>query len=671
MHMLVGWRARILEEFTPNVAHLTLVADPDGLLLEETLLAAINGRGFDLFSLDDPVAFRFAHESRFRSSWDGGEGTNKEVVLRTDRHDLATLPHDLLQAGRRLSFGLAGLFPGFSYPVVASLDRSDLDALYSAQAVREQDDLGDDATKDFVLLHVFEIVPDLIRDPSSLLRVLLRKHYRGQLVPRILDNRLVHLLRRNGICDCWPLETIVPDREAFFSFLQERWPIFLNRFAGMPRSGRGDTGGPPAPEGGDPLELPFDHDDVRVYVDNLFVEGMLKPVPHGSGDAMAGDWVSVGISTNPLADQLHRLDKLIKAVEATIPDAESRHQDWVAFAYRWAELGRLRSRTVAAAPSELGLVIARLCSEVDSAFLTWMENRYSGLYNQPPSPPAMVHHVPRYLVPRLSNSSQSKIALIVIDGLALDQWIILRDVLLNQRPRLRLREGGVFAWVPTITTISRQAIFAGKLPFYFPSSFRGTDKESSLWTQFWVDQGLTAQNVSYAKGIGDRSLDHVSEILLRPETRALGLVVDKVDKIMHGMELGTTGMHNQVRQWAEEGLLARLLDALINAGFAVFLTSDHGNIEAEGRGRPGEGVIADLRGERARIYPDRTLRSRVKEQFPDAVEWPADGLPEECLALLATGRWAFVREGERIVGHGGISLEEVVVPMVEIERTAA
>ena len=61
----------------------------------------------------------------------------------------------------------------------------------------------------------------------------------------------------------------------------------------------------------------------------------------------------------------------------------------------------------------------------------------------------------------------------------------------------------------------------------------------------------------------------------------------------------------------------------------------------------------------------------MKERFPDAIEWPAHGLPEDCLALLAPGRCAFVREGERIVGHGGIALEEVVVPMVEIEATTA
>ena len=671
MQVVVGWRDRILREFTPKVARLTLAADPDGLLLEEALLEAIQGRGFDLISFDDPVAFRFAYESGYRSRWDGGTGTEREVVLRTERHDFGALPHDLLEVGRRLSFGLGELFPGLSYPVVASLDRSDFDALYRAHAQRGPEGFGDDATKDFVLLHVFDIAPEVIKHPPDLLRVLLRRHYRGQLVPRLLDGRLVQVLRQNGAFASWPLETIVPDREAFFRFLQERWPLFLDRLAGSRAGGLADLGGAPVLEVDGPPQLPFDHDDVHVYIDNLFVEGMLRPVPHGSGDTLSDEWVSVGIRTDPVADQLRRLEGLMETVGSTIPDSEARHHDWSIFAYRWAEFGVLRSGTPTAPQSQLGSQISRIVTDVDRAFLTWMERRYAGLHNQPPNPPAMVHHLPRYLSRRLSGTSQSKVALIVVDGLALDQWVVLRDVLANQRPQLRFRESAVFAWVPTITSVSRQAIFAGKPPFYFPSSIETTGREASLWSQFWVNQGLTARAVDYAKGLGDSSLEGVRDLLSRPEMRVLGIVVDKVDKIMHGMELGAAGMYNQVRQWAEEGFMARLLDILLDGGFAVFLTSDHGNIDAEGCGRPAEGAIADLRGQRVRIYPDSTLRSRVKERFPDAIEWPAHGLPEDCLALLAPGRCAFVREGERIVGHGGIALEEVVVPMVEIEATTA
>ena len=124
-----------------------------------------------------------------------------------------------------------------------------------------------------------------------------------------------------------------------------------------------------------------------------------------------------------------------------------------------------------------------------------------------------------------------------------------------------------------------------------------------------------------------------------------------------------------------DGLLleATLLEAIRERGFEIVTFEDPVafRFDAEGRGRPAEGAIAEVRGERARIYPDPVLRSRVKERFPDAIEWPSVGLSEDCLALLAPGRTAFVREGERIVGHGGVSLEEVVVPMVEIERAAA
>jgi hypothetical protein len=146
--------------------------------------------------------------------------------------------------------------------------------------------------------------------------------------------------------------------------------------------------------------------------------------------------------------------------------------------------------------------------------------------------------------------------------------------------------------------------------------------------------------------------------------------VDTVDKIMHGMQLGTAGMHNQVRQWAAEGFMAALLALLLDHGFDVFLTSDHGNIEAVGIGRPSEGAVADLRGDRVRVYPDRLLRAGVNARFPDTLAWPSLGLPEDYLPLFAPGRTAFIPEGERIVGHGGPSLEEVIVPLIRIKRRA-
>jgi hypothetical protein len=79
----LGWRGYILREFLPGVAKLTLVADPDRLLAEERLSLELRSRGFDIIEFGDPVAFRYAYESRYRSRWDRGEETDLVVILST------------------------------------------------------------------------------------------------------------------------------------------------------------------------------------------------------------------------------------------------------------------------------------------------------------------------------------------------------------------------------------------------------------------------------------------------------------------------------------------------------------------------------------------------------------------------------------------------------------
>ncbi len=666
---MTSWRDQILKEFTPQVARLTLVADPDGLLMEEGILHGIRERGFELIPFEDHIAFRYVYESKFRSRWDHGEHTDLVVVLRSPSSDLDSLPYDLLQVGRRLSFNLGDLFPNLSYPVVAALDRGDLDALFRAQLQHTPGNMGDNTTKEFALRHVFEIAPELIKQPSDLLRVLLCRHYRGQRIPAILDQRFIQVLRQNGLFEEWPLDKIISDREAFFAFLQERWPAFLDRMAaqGQPKT-VGENKATYGLQYSGPLDLPFDHDDVRVYIDNLFLEGLLHSVSHDNAGDLTSTWVGIGIRTDPAKDRQRRLDGLIDTIRDTIPTGDARHADWFRFGYAYAEINALEHKLGSGLSSNAKERITSLRLSVDSAFLTWVQDRFAGLHNQPPVPPVMLHHIPRVLARKVGDSREKKVAFLLVDGLALDQWIVLRDVLQSQRQNLRFRESAVFAWIPTVTSVSRQAAFAGKPPIYFSASINTTNNEQSLWTQFWADQGLTGPAATYARGLGDKDIDKVRETLSHPKIRVAGLVIDKVDKIMHGMELGAAGMHNQVRQWAMQGFMSDLIDILLDQGFQIFLSSDHGNIEAKGCGRPAEGAVADIRGERVRVYPDDLLRAMVKEHFPDAIEWPSLGLPDDYCALLAPHRKAFINDGETIVGHGGISIEELIVPLIQIER---
>lgn len=665
-----NWRDQILRKFTPNVARLTLVADPDGLLLEEGVLAGIRERGFELIPFEDRIAFRFAYETKFRSRWDRGEQTELVVVLHSEARHLNCLPYDLLQAGRRLSFSLGDIFPNLSYPVVAALDRRDLDVLDDAQKQYAPDVLGDNATIKFVLRHVFDIAPELIKEPADLLRVLLRRHHREQRIPSLLDERFVQLLRQQGGFEDWPLETIVPDRQAFFAFLQERWPIFLDRAASGEDRGIRERTEPYALEFSGPTDLPFDHDDIRIYIDNLFLEGLLEAVPCEQAESLSEAWLVIGIRRDEQADRERRVDGLLCTLASAVPQDDTQHDDWFRCAKTWAELVALSLESDAILPEPVRQKIETLQARIDDALVPWLANRYAGLSSLPSDPPVMLHHIPRFLARHVNGATEHKVAFVLVDGLSLDQWLVIRKELAKQRPEYRFREHAVFAWIPTITSVSRQAAFAGKPPIYFPNSIDTTNKEPALWTQFWVDQGLTQREVGYAKGLGDSALARVEEMIARPRMRVVGLVIDKVDRIMHGMELGTAGMHNQVRQWANQPFMANLIDLLLDNGFRVHLSSDHGNIEAAGCGQSTEGAVADQRGERARVYSNSVLRSQVKERFLNALEWSPVGLPEDYLPLLAPSRSAFVRETKRLVGHGGASLEELIVPLVQIDRKA-
>ncbi len=312
----MNWRDQILKEFPPQMARLTLVADPDSLVSEEVVLQALRERGYDTLFFENSIPFRYAYEARYRTRWDRGETADLVVLMPGDKSELRTLPFDVWQTGRHLSFSLTGLFPNLAGKVVSALDRGDLDTLYQAQARYTPGRLGHQATCDFVLRHVFEIDLVFIRQDSDLLRLLLRRHYQKQRLPDLLDQRLIHKLRQNRQFAAWPLEKIIPHREAFFRFLQERWPVFLEFQA----TGQviQDTAAAYLSDPGPPL-LPFDHNDVWVYIDNLFLEGMLRPIRYAKAHALPRPVFQVGLQLNPKADRLHRLARLLQAIGEAVP----------------------------------------------------------------------------------------------------------------------------------------------------------------------------------------------------------------------------------------------------------------------------------------------------------------------------------------------------------------
>ncbi len=664
MALMNNWRDAILDDFVLGINKLTLVADPDNLLTEEKLALTLREQGFNLIEFDDPIEFRYAYELNYRSIWDRGEHIN--LVVRSQSVDLKALPYDLLQAGRKLSFNLGELFPNLSYSVLENLDHSFLDDLFDAQHKFNPDHMGDNATKDFILRYVFSIAAELISNDVDLLKVLLHLHYGKIQIPPMLANRLVQVLVEQGNFKAYSLSKIVLDDEAFFAFLQERWTQFLdsqdefNQFNGDAAIHNFRYSGPEV--------LPFGHQDIKVYINNLFIEGILEPIQANGATVDNSSWIRCGIASNSLEDGEVRFTRLLKIIEDNFPTESSRYSDWTTFAQKWAELSVLvHCGKNTAHQSSLKHVGDR----INTTFSKWLIGHYSSLINLPPSNPVMLHHVPRRLARDINPSDDRRVALIVMDGLSLDQWVTVRRLLQKHNNNLLMHESTAFAWIPTLTSVSRQSLFSGKPPFYFSSSssIHTTNNEEKLWKQFWEEQGLSKSDVVYQRGLTEGEPSEALGPKFHPDkTKVIGLVVDMVDKIMHGMQNGSAGMHNQIKQWCEKKFLGNLIEYLLDSGYETWLTSDHGNIECDGGGRPSEGSIAETRGERVRVYPTQELRSQVAGAHAFSCEWPSVGLPNDYMPLVARGRSAFIKAGETIVGHGGIAIEEVIVPLIKFSR---
>lgn len=652
---MTAWRDAILAQLPQKGPALAVVADPDRLLRDARLLDAVCARGVEVARAEEPVAFRYAYEASLRPRLDRGEDVRVLVVVASDA-EARTLPCDVLARSQPVrGLGLAALCPRLSYPVLRELDPLTFDAIIDAHAGYTGATLGDAATREFVLKRVYRIDPEAIHTAADAVCLLFEKHTRTLPMPAPLDAELVRRLSARPALAAWPLSEWMESREAFLRAVQSAWPGYLAERAGRSVAAAGG------------LRFPFDDDAVRRRVDTLFLDGVLRPVPFDAADALPS-WARVGVEQPTPVAALERLDRQLAHARVERPHADAHFTQWLAFARTWAAVVAAHARLDGPRPTELEARYDEVRAEVDAAFAAWMETHYASLANVllPGMRPVMVHQVAGFLARQRSANARGRVALLVVDGMALDQWLTLREGLAPVLGGAHVEESAIFAWVPTVTSVSRQALFAGRTPLYFGESLFETGRDEARWRRAWHEAGVVPEAVRYARAAEAASIETVGAWIDHPKVAVVGLVLNTLDDAMHGAVLGLPQLHGAVQLWGAQGRIGTLLARLLDGGFEVFVTADHGNTEAVGGGRLSEGVLVDKAGERARCYASAALRARALTDAPAALPWPGVGLPPSVHVLLAPGRQAFLPLGERRVVHGGIVLEEVVVPFVRI-----
>lgn len=642
---MTEWQDQILTRIRLAGTPLVVVLDPDRILLEERIVQALRADEFDLLTYTDPVAFRHTYETGYRTPRDNGEETPRLIVRFTHTHrESKSVPYDLLEKSECIRITLADLFPGLDYRTVQALDPWHYDALYEAAQALRGKRLGRNQTARFILDKVFSIRQDEIRTLADLIALFCRIHYSHQTVPGVLVDHCLETWAGRQYHPGLPDIRSLFERGAFMAYLQDEWARYI-------------SGGEPAPT------VPFDDDRIRLYIDTFFLEGALRPLA-APPSVQVPKWAHCGIIRDHDAEQAYRLRSLLNRIQENLPGPDARLEDWKECARLWAEAVTLFSGPSSSALNEVKPRYHALHREIETTFGEWILATFPTLPDRPYLPaPVMVHQIPHYLAHR----GGDHIALIVMDGMALDQWLIIKEMLGDD---FFYTDDLVCAWVPTLTSISRRSLFAGEKPSLVSGVNGTTRNEETLWRTFWHNQGRSERSIGYSRGNTLASFAEVDELVHDATPAIAGFVINTIDNLIHTATMGMPQMHDNVRRWMETGSLRRFITRLLDRGYQVYITADHGNVCACGIGVPRQGDLVDETSLRARVYHHASFAKEAHAAFPeDSCVWPPHYLGTGHAVLLADGLKAFSSPGTEVLSHGSIALEEVFVPFIQIRST--
>ncbi len=646
-----NWREEILKYFTDPIPALTIAADPDGLLEDKQVLQVLGERGIEVVQYDDHLSFRYAYESRYR---DALSRASFHLVIRVAVSSVKDLPFDILSKGTQLDVSIVKLFPKLSAAVVKNLSMAELDAI--AAVYDEFTGVSSDTqTMRFLLKALYHIDIDQVYSPSKVMELLLVLVLSsgGQQVPQMIADYLDQHLRITSGSFRIPVKEILTSEEAFLQYFQEQWTNFIVSMKNRPQYVQEMPEGLTAIE----TEYPIASKHVRPFLDDLFASGKLRPVAVDSKDHLP-EWIGLGVEYDAIGEQRVRLLEQIFRLSESLHE-RMKHTEWLQAA---EVFGEIKEKIIALSndkDSELNANFAQLQRQIDRLFSEWVLTEYNNLHNLPYAPyPIMLHHIPHYLA--YKNHGQ-KMALIVLDGMSIVEWRQIRRVL---KQTFQLDERFVYAWIPTITSVSRQAIFTGERPAAYAASINTTAKEAKQWQSFWQSQGFLGMYVDYIK-IADYPLTYEPYSTVKPTNKVKAIVVDLIDQLVHRALQGNCGLYEEVKIWLNTGFVQEMVNSLLREGYEVYITSDHGNRECTGAGKIMEGVLAHTRGERVRVYNSKALRDKAAASYY-GVPWDSLSLPPDMHTLLAPVESAFVTEGDKIISHGSMSIEEVIVPFIKV-----
>lgn len=638
-----------------------LIDDPDNIL-SENLLSAIINKGWHVISVTDQLELRFEYEDQVRQV----RSTLLAQLIFIIRFPFKNVPIDIRLNADILHLSLKLFFPHLDYNILRSLPiawrptiynnqpvitkRSQLDQIETVNFII-QDCLGLDYAPNPTFIDTLSLLADIalhkLEFPSTLKSVILSQPD---------DSNLLNLYNY--------LDT--PGKAV--QFLQTVWQEYIK----YKRNKKGNVSDELVNEVAKSVIYLDKNREFQSKVTALIAENILQPA-NLSEDVLLPNWMHLGL--HYYYDNTVALRAALNHLSNTMPGEHSTFKEWVDFAFQWAEW-MISYHQIAQSPPDINQSLLKFINQLDNVYYSWLKQQYPSLIMQPYLPlPTCMHHVLNHISSIFRPSINNPIALVVIDGMAIQDWLVIQTDIHNANPSWKIDVNGVLAIIPTLTSVSRQAMLSGKMPRYFEKSWLNTNSEEMYWQSFWEEKGINIKTIGYIRGLsGQNNIgmsgfeESVEEVIKRPQLSVVVFIVNAIDEIVHTSVMGDKEFTNRVRHWVcDKHYLRILISSLFERFDAIIITSDHGHIVGSGIGDFSLKSVAEERAMRVRVFNNQVFQSLASE-INEVSIWQNIGLPLDASVILATGRGLFTKKGITGISHGGASIEETIVPYVTIKK---
>lgn len=329
-------------------------------------------------------------------------------------------------------------------------------------------------------------------------------------------------------------------------------------------------------------------------------------------------------------------------------------------------------------------------SEANHQFGKFIDKNYADWFLPNVDAPTMSHNLFKdKVVPHISNAQPT--LFVVIDNLRYDQWKVLEPIITNHYKVET--ESAYFSILPTATQYARNSIFSGLMPsdmermhpnwWLNDTEDGGKNKYENEFLGAQLKRlGLAHLKHEYFKITNLRSGKKLAENFKSKKDNDLTVVVyNFVDMLSHSKtemevikELASNdkAYRSLTESWFKNSPLFEIIQQAQQLRFKLILTTDHGTINVK---HPSK-VIGDRDTSlNLRYKTGRSLTYEDKEVYaakdPKSIHLPSITMSSSFIFAKSDLFFAYPNNYNHYVSyyrntyqHGGVSLEEIIIPFI-------